>query len=152
MKLIVETNLLFTYGTMRPEAYNNPRISRAKHLGRATTCEPMIMVGRERPRQIPYVGRVDASHHLYGNEVPIVGDLYLMDGMLLNRVDAAEGHPHYYTRELAYVRTDDGVVTPAWIYTFPIDEDWGTLIPTGDFLSYYSPEKHELMHGGRFWG
>ena len=54
----VQSNLLFTYGTMMSDCYNNGRISgESKKLGTGFTCEPFIMVAKRTPRQIPYIDR-----------------------------------------------------------------------------------------------
>lgn len=141
--------LLFTYGTMRSEAYNNPRIQGAKLLGTATTCEPFVMTAREVPRQIPYVGRVPSDDLLHGFEAPIKGEVYLLNRKQWNIVDRAEGHPTYYFKEPCHVRMDDGSIVECDIYLFDVHEGWGEVVPSGDFLDYYSEEKHKQQgHDG----
>ena len=138
-----EPLLLFTYGTMRKFAYNNGRIARGRYIGQAETCEPFAMVGRKSPRQIPYIGRVPSDDGLHGTEVHVKGDVVLLTPELLYRVDKAEGHPHYYEREMCHVRMDDGTLLQAWVYLFDVHEEWGDPIETGDFEDWYSPELHE---------
>lgn len=148
-----EPILLFTYGTMRSECYNNGRIKGSKFIGHAVTCEPMVMVAKTHPRQIPYVGRVADTHHLHGNEMPIEGEVYLIDRATLQRVDRAEGHPYVYEREYCYVRMfENGEVLKCYIYVYDVEETEYKPVPTGDFMDFYSPEKHKQQrhYEGKF--
>ena len=140
-----EPIILFTYGTMRYGVYNHARITdlKATYVGHGNTTEPFVMVGRNEPRQIPYVGKVDSDDKRHGNETPIRGDCYLIDKKTLDRVDRAEGHPYFYYREVAHVRLDNGRIVKCVIYLFDSDENWGELIPSGDFIEYYDEKLHE---------
>lgn len=135
--------LMFTYGTMRKECYNNGRINGSKYLGQAETCEPFVMVAKKEPRQIPYVGRVPSDDKLYPLETKIQGEVYLLDYKTLKRVDTAEGHPHFYFRETCYVRMDDGTIMECFIYLFDVSDSYHTPVPTGDFLDYYNEKEHK---------
>ena len=141
--------LLFTYGTMRQDAYNHERIGGAKYLGTAHTCEPFVMTARALPRQIPYVGRVPSDDLLHGFERPIKGEVYLLSKKQWQIVDRAEGHPTYYFKEPCHVRMDDGSVVECDIYLFDIHENWGEVVETGDFLDWYSESTHKAQgHDG----
>ncbi len=141
--------LLFTYGTMRLDAYNHPRINGAKFIGNAVTCEPFVMTARQSPRQIPYVGRVPSDDKLHGAETPIVGEVYLLDNRQWQIVDRAEGHPNFYFKEPCHVRLEDGSLVETDIYLFDVHDEWGELVESGDFLDYYSEDIHKQQgHDG----
>ena len=142
MKHNQEPILLFTYGTMRKNCYNNGRIGKAKFICEGVTCEPFIMVAKDNPRQVPYVGRVPSDDRLHGQELPVVGEVYLLDRQTLAIVDRAEGHPFVYERETCSVRLFDGTITKAFIYVHEVSEGVHEFVPTGDFLDYYDEEIH----------
>jgi gamma-glutamylcyclotransferase (GGCT)/AIG2-like uncharacterized protein YtfP len=150
---MTEPILLFTYGTMRKKCYNNGRIAGSKFIGYAETCEPFIMVAKKYPRQIPYVGRVSSQNIFHGAELPIVGEVYLIDKNTLHRVDRAEGHPYCYERELCHVRMDNGDILPAYIYTYDVEECDYNPVSTGDFLTFYSSKLHKEQNHtqGKFY-
>jgi len=57
--------------------------------------------------------------------------VYRVDAGLLADLDAHEGHPHWYRRELVDVVLDGGGDLQAWLYFF--DTPRGQLVPGGDF-------------------
>ena len=136
--------LLFTYGTMRYGVYNHNRIKhlKASYVGHTQTCEPFVMMGKKEPRQIPYVTRVENDDSRRGLERFIRGECYLINKRTLDRVDRAEGHPHYYYREDCHVRLDNGKIMKAVIYLFDCDDKWGKIIESGDFLDFYDEKLH----------
>ena len=154
MKGQVQSNLLFTYGTMMSDCYNHGRISaESKKLGAGFTCEPFVMVAKRTHRQIPYVGRVPSVDYdnLHGKETPIFGEVYEIDAPNLWReIDYAEGHPRFYRREIVKVRLTTGVVVECWAYlmdeAFENSESplsYGEHVPSGNFLNYYDPKVHK---------
>lgn len=150
----VQSNLLFTYGTMMSDCYNHGRISaESKKLGSGFTCEPFVMVAKRTPRQIPYVGRVPSVDYdnLNGKETPIFGEVYEIDAPNLWRdIDYAEGHPRFYRREIVKVRMTTGIVLECWAYlmdeAFENNESalaFGDHVCSGNFLNYYDPKIHK---------
>lgn len=140
-----EPIILFTYGTMRYGVYNHERIAelKANYVGHGTTTEPFVMVGRNEPRQIPYVSRVDSADKRHGNEAFIKGECYMIDKKTLDRVDRAEGHPHYYYRENTHVRLNNGKLVKCVIYLYDSEENFGEVIPSGDFVEdFYCEHLH----------
>lgn len=161
----VQSHLLFTYGTMMSDCYNNGRIShKANKIGEGFSCEPFVMVAKRTPRQIPYVGRIpDVDYDgLSGKETPIFGEIYEIDDINLWRtIDRFEGHPHFYCRELIQVRSTAGVLLSCWAYLmddqFQQTESplqFGEHVPSGNFLHYYDPKIHKNQGHAKnaYWG
>lgn len=161
----VQSHLLFTYGTMMSDCYNNGRIShKANKIGEGFSCEPFVMVAKRTPRQIPYVGRIpDVDYDgLSGKETPIFGEIYEIDDINLWRtIDRFEGHPYFYCRELIQVRSTAGVLLSCWAYLmddqFQQTESplqFGEHVPSGNFLHYYDPKIHKNQGHAKnaYWG
>jgi len=113
---------LFVYGTLRRGCRNHHLLRGAAYVGTAKTKGRFALYSTG----IPYVVR--------GEPVcQIVGEVYQVDAGLLADLDAHEGHPHWYRRELVDVVLDGGGDLRAWLYFF--DTPRGQLVPGGDFTA-----------------
>jgi gamma-glutamylaminecyclotransferase len=64
----------------------------------------------------------------------IAGELYLVDGPTLARLDDLEDHPFMYRREQVAVIMDDDEEVRAWLYFYP-QPGW-YLLEGGDLLAW----------------
>ena len=69
----------------------------------------------------------------------IAGELYLVDGLTLARLDDLEDHPFQYRREQIFVIMDDGEETLAWIYFHP--RPGGYLVAGGNLLGWLQEQQ-----------
>ena len=104
-----KTIRVFVYGTLKAGHPNHGPMEKQKFLGRA------LLRGKYRFVNCGWYPAVvkDPS----GEERDIGGEVYEIEGDILNTLDMIEGHPHYYCREK--------VLTPygkAWVYMLPAEE------------------------------
>lgn len=123
---------LFVYGTLKREFSNHYFLRKAEFVGPARTVER-------------YALYVDEFPFVYPREkiCPIIGELYDVDSATLSRLDALEGHPRLYRREMIEVeRTNSGSVVKAWIYFFP--QRAGRLVSSGEYMpsTGLAPERY----------
>lgn len=64
-------------------------------------------------------------------------ELYEVDEKTLERLDALEGHPHWYHREQRRIEHHD-----VWVYVMPEAE--GAHVETGDWISWRQKQREEL--------
>jgi gamma-glutamylaminecyclotransferase len=126
-----ESHLVFVYGTLLRGLSNHALLSQARFLGTATTKES-------------YALYVDYYPKVIRNEAvsTIAGELYLVDGPTLARLDDLEDHPFMYRREQVPVIMDDGEEVQAWLYFYP--QPGGYLLEGGDLLGWLQ-EQNELQ-------
>lgn len=112
-------HLVFVYGTLRQGHSNHQLMGDAHCYG----------IGHTRDRFAMYVVSgypyVTAAEERY----PIVGELYAVDGEMLEKLDKMEGHPHFYVRREVAVDVG-GEEYRAWMY---VRDPPGTLLATGDY-------------------
>jgi gamma-glutamylaminecyclotransferase len=102
---------LFVYGTLQA-GHRNAHVNRGTRLGgRAETVQAF-------PLYITRSGCVPWLLHQPGQGLPVLGELYTVDGAALAGMDALEriDEPDWYTRERIEVRLDGGPPQPAWAY------------------------------------
>lgn len=123
-------HLLFTYGTMKLGFRNHARIAgKARFVCATRTREFRFNLYTKRSRYLAPVMVED-----YSDSFRVTGEVYEIDGPLLEIVDAAEGHPHVYARERIFV---EGVEGPVWAYLFQnmmrtrVDEEEGIFFDEG---------------------
>jgi gamma-glutamylaminecyclotransferase len=121
--MILEPHLVFVYGTLLRGLSNHALLTQARFLGAART-------------KALYALYVDHFPKVVRDEPvsPILGELYLVDGWTLARLDDLEDHPFEYRREQIAVIMADGEETRAWIYFHP--EPGGYLLAAGDLLGW----------------
>jgi gamma-glutamylaminecyclotransferase len=115
--------LVFVYGTLLRGLSNHALLAEARFLGAAKTKELYALY-------VDYFPKVVREEPVS----PIAGELYLVDGPTLARLDDLEDHPFEYRREQVPVMMDDGAETPAWIYFHP--RPGGFLVAGGDILAW----------------
>jgi gamma-glutamylcyclotransferase (GGCT)/AIG2-like uncharacterized protein YtfP len=133
------SNLVFVYGTLMKGHGNHSLLSGsgAIYVSPSITKEPFLMSASF----IPYVSDfypADMSEY----EAHIRGELYLVNDVVLESLDALEGHPRFYERKLTdiwyYEEQPDGSIEPkqekAWLYF--CDQRGSTLIPSGNYKDY----------------
>jgi gamma-glutamylaminecyclotransferase len=111
---------IFVYGTLRRGGSNHALLSGAPCAGEATTREPFAMFDLGGfPCIVP------------GGEQPVVGEVFLVDGATLARLDELEDAPRWYRR--TPVRLADGSLAEAYLYA----QDVGSAprVPGGDWLA-----------------
>ncbi len=127
-------HLIFVYGTLLRGLSNHGLLAEAKFLGPAATKDRYALyldifpkVIREEPVSI------------------IMGELYLVDGLTLARLDDLEDHPFAYRREQVPVIMDDGEEAPAWLYFHP--QPSGLLVANGDFRAWQHQRQTDREQG-----
>jgi gamma-glutamylaminecyclotransferase len=118
-----EQHLVFVYGTLLRGMSNHAMLAEARFLGTARTKASFALY-------VDYYPKVIRDEPVS----PIAGELYLVDGMTLARLDDLEDHPFEYRREQVLVIMDDGEETRAWVYFHP--RPGGDLVAGGDLLAW----------------
>lgn len=96
--------LVFVYGTLKRGGAWHSLLRTAEFMGTARTVDryPMLI------QSIPYLLNESAGHH-------IEGEVFAIDHLTLQALDALEGHPGWYRRQLKPV-TIAGDTVEAFIY------------------------------------
>lgn len=122
-------NPVFVYGTLKKNHGNHILLENEQFLGNAVTEENFLLL----EAGLPFV--VDDTNHECS--VPIHGEVYNVIDDVLNDLDQLEGHPHFYKRELVYVRINEEQVA-AWIYFINdnfINNECYTINNSGVFIN-----------------
>lgn len=95
-------HLVFVYGTLMRGEINHHLLARARFMGthRTAPCFTLLLLGA-------YPGAVRTGH------TPLLGEIFLVDGANLRRLDRLEEYPGLYDRQ--------SIPTPygrAWIYLY----------------------------------
>jgi gamma-glutamylcyclotransferase (GGCT)/AIG2-like uncharacterized protein YtfP len=115
---------VFVYGTLK-ENYHNYKyfLSHTTKVGEAITNNPDYNLYCN--GAFPYVVK--------GGNSRINGEVYEVDDKTFEALDALEGYPHHYNRELIPVLMEDGDYEAAWMYIHPrteyIEEDCRHIEP-----------------------
>lgn len=128
----MKNNLVFVYGTLRREG-SNPieQFADAEFVGNATVPGRIYDLGW-------YPGFRFTSD--YNDTSEVIGEVYKVDQLGLERLDAYEGAPYLYQRKNTLARLESGEDVPVFIYEFNDIPAETQLMPSGDFL------KHEERH------
>lgn len=111
--------LIFVYGTLK-EGFGNNRLIQASANNRkvcdAVTKNSFYFLSSG----IPYIQR--NNRFIEDFKAPVTGELYSVDDITLERMDALEGHPTWYRREDTIVVDAEGIEHPcqAYFYQPPI--------------------------------
>jgi gamma-glutamylaminecyclotransferase len=116
-------HLVFVYGTLLRGLSNHALLAEARFLGPARTKAAYALY-------VDYFPKVIREEPVS----PIAGELYLVDGLTLARLDDLEDHPFEYRREQVLVIMDDGAEARAWLY-FHL-RPGGDLVAGGDLLAW----------------
>jgi len=101
----MQGHLIFVYGTLMKGFGNHGFLTGSDFLGDFETQEKYQLSADG----IPFVSRQRELS-------TIKGELYAVDDGTLFQLDALEGHPNWYKRELINVISEDGFIVQAWIY------------------------------------
>ena len=123
-------HIIFVYGTLRNGFGNHYLLESSTLIGEAQTKIRYALYADG----IPYLSRSSAISQ-------VTGEVYSVDRVTLMRLDQLEGHPHFYTRDLATVVLHDGTEIEAWIYFH--DAIRGDLIESGDYLQKDSARRRQ---------
>lgn len=96
------------YGTLKKGYGNNRLLDGTKFLGKGVTLDNLRMIDGG----FPYAF---SRPHIAGN--PLVVEVY--DGLTAEHernLDALEGYPSHYTREIVEIELENGEVVLAWLY------------------------------------
>ena len=97
--------LLFVYGTLKRDHGANYMLSMADYLGEATTANSYLLL-KDINYTYPFLLNIPVQ--------PITGELYELDQTQLDRIDAYEGHPDLFKRQI--IPLSDG--RQAWCYFY----------------------------------
>lgn len=111
---------LFVYGTLRKGFPNHFLLEGAAFGGAAKTKERYALY----VDRIPYVTR---AAEISG----IIGEVFEVNRVLLERIDRLEGHPRWYHREEVAVVMEHGKELSAWMYFNKSPR--GRVVESGDY-------------------
>lgn len=96
---------VFVYGTLKEAQSRGSVMCRANLVGRG--------VAKGKIYEFPGGSFPFA---VLGNEGDIQGEVYEVDGRLMNDLDCIEGYPSFYTRDVIEAKLENGSNVKAWIY------------------------------------
>ena len=120
-------NKVFVYGTLMSNYSNSGLLIGSRKIGRGVTMDDFVLYCSV----IPFVVECPYDEQGYG----IRGELYDVDDATLSRLDALEGHPHWYERKQVDVAVNRIKYT-AWMYIFPMVDNGMTRCTEGDYRNY----------------
>lgn len=100
-------HLIFVYGTLKSDFYNNHLISNQKLVTTGVTKDEafkMLDLG--------------AFPGVVGGDMAIKGEVWEVDDAAFERCDRLEGHPVFYCRQKVMVSGDDGEEYECWMYIY----------------------------------
>lgn len=118
--------LLFIYGTLRRGGRAQYMMADAEYIGQATSLGRLVHVDQ-------YPGLIRDSESL------VKGELYLVDEVLMKKLDQYEGcneNPPLYRAEKVDVLLDDGERFSAITYVFQQLRDHHERIECGDWIDW----------------
>ena len=103
---VLESNIVAVYGTLKRGFGNHHYIDDSKYIGKGKTKSkyPLVVKG------LPYLIEEEGVGHNVDVEV------YRVDDDTLRRLDALEGHPHWYERKQIEVKLTTDIVVKPWVY------------------------------------
>lgn len=66
----------------------------------------------------------------------VKGEVYLVDGATLARLDQLEGHPRMYRRSMVTVQAGD-VLAQVWVYVWQRSVSGLAPVPAGDWVEFF---------------
>lgn len=127
---------VFVYGSLRVGGYNFPLVEQFVVGVHMAALPGFLMFGQYQP--FPFIAHNNDPLRFPGARV--IGEVLWLDSshrqLAMNRLDALEGVPHHYRRELVTV---DLIGRPlvhvdAWTYTrTPLRVEIPAVIPSGDW-------------------
>lgn len=126
----MDSVFVFVYGTLMRGFSNSPLLRDGIFISKAKTQKEFVLSAHG----IPFVSKPEKEEPF---KTQIKGELYRVEHSLLYRMDALEGHPYSYKRELTpIVYNDNGaeMTTNAWLYFYPTKSS--NIIKSGDYKEY----------------
>lgn len=121
-------HLIGVYGTLRKGYGNHRLLETSKFVGTGKTVEKLLLT----QRGIPYLTRNRKNEHPEAISNVVI-EIYEVDRATLPRLDALEGHPNWYYRDVVEVEMEDGSILSPEIYLN--DQSMATPNPSGDFVN-----------------
>lgn len=122
-----DTPLLLVYGTLRYGMPNDVYMAGLKEHGRATVKGTLYVRGF-----LPMLSKE-------GDDT-VVGEIYEIPEDRWRRLDALEGHPNWYKREVVDALCEDGRTVKVWVYFMLPDmlemEPRKVRLEDGDYSTY----------------
>jgi gamma-glutamylaminecyclotransferase len=110
---VLQDNLVAVYGTLKKGNSNYyAHLTDSKFVGKGETKDKYPLIIKGLPYLIEDIG--------VGHNVDV--DIFKVTDSTLARLDALEGHPHWYQRKLVPIKTAKGNELMCWVY-FNIDEE-----------------------------
>lgn len=116
------TQQVFVYGSLRRGMHNHRLMSKAEFVAEASLSGFSMYQVSSFPAIVPGNGSVK-------------GEIYLVDGATLARLDRLEGHPRMYRRELVTVQAGD-VLAQVWVYVWQRPVSGMVSVPAGDWVEF----------------
>ena len=131
-----ESPLFFVYGTLKRGWGNHGRLEGAEFVGSAVSTAGYVLYHSGFPIATP----------MMENGRRIRGEIFrVKDPMSIRGMDALEGHPGWYERQVrTFVLDEDGKEINAWIYEMTQDRLRGTMpqCPVGeDGIQYWEGQR-----------
>jgi gamma-glutamylaminecyclotransferase len=95
---------VFVYGTLKAGYGNHQLLADSISIGDASTVARWAMIDSGFPVVLP------------GDDGQVVGEVYDIDKITLQRLDRLESNGHMYQREVVDVALANGEVIQAWMY------------------------------------
>ncbi|QIK39234.1 gamma-glutamylcyclotransferase [Caldichromatium japonicum] len=111
---------VFVYGTLLPGECNHHLLAGAVHLGPYRTSPGFTLILLDH-----YPGLIRGGHHA------VTGEVYLVNRLILKRLDRLEGYPSEYDRRQ--------LATPygkAWVYLYRGPSEGRMVIRSGDWRAF----------------
>jgi gamma-glutamylaminecyclotransferase len=110
---VLQDNLVAVYGTLKKGNSNYyAHLTDSKFVGKGETKDKYPLIIKGLPYLIEDIG--------VGHNVDV--DIFKVTDSTLARLDALEGHPHWYQRKLVPIKTAKGNELMCWVY-FNLDEE-----------------------------
>lgn len=106
------SNNVFVYGTLKKGYGNHERILNGLIGYKATAPDIALHDGPGFPFAVRNADAV------------AIGELYIVDDNQLNAMDALEGHPGWYKRELTHIILENHERCDGWVYLNPEAHDY----------------------------
>ncbi|MBV5329983.1 MAG: gamma-glutamylcyclotransferase [Chlorobium sp.] len=118
---------IFVYGTLKRGFSNHHFLMGSRFIGTGRTVEKYAM---HTEGGIPFVVENEPVSYIYG-------ELFSVDGAVLQSLDRLERHPTWYRRREIDICLDGGTNPPMKVWMYFIPHHSGKIITTGEFTERY---------------
>lgn len=134
-----QKTIVGVYGTLKKGGSNHGLLSDSQFIGLASTLPAYSLVSMG-----GYPG-------LLPGEDTVLLELYEVDDKTLYYLDALEGHPNYYRRELIEVITEKGEKGEAWVYHLASPEKYAKREPVYTYKDSLGHLNWDRVHNASLW-